>query len=47
VVGFLDPDHPKKLMPRLSRLFQRAALSPEEVDLLRGLCKMMERAARR
>jgi tRNA/rRNA methyltransferase len=41
-VGFLDPAHPKKLMPRLSRLLQRARLSPEEVDLLRGLCKRME-----
>jgi tRNA C32,U32 (ribose-2'-O)-methylase TrmJ len=29
-------------MPRLSRLLQRARLSPEEVDLLRGLCKRME-----
>jgi len=41
-VGFLDPAHPKKLMPRLARLLQRARLSPEEVDLLRGLCKRME-----
>lgn len=46
-VGFLDPAHPKKLMPRLARLLQRARLSPEEVDLLRGLCKMMEQPRQR
>lgn len=46
-VGFLDPAHPKKLMPRLARLMQRARLSPEEVDLLRGLCKMMEQPRQR
>jgi tRNA/rRNA methyltransferase len=42
-IGFLDPAHPKKLMPRLRRLFLRARLSPEEVDLLRGISKLMER----
>jgi tRNA/rRNA methyltransferase len=46
-VGYLDPDHPKKLMPRLRRLFARARLEEEEVDLLRGICKMMEKSARR
>jgi len=44
-VGYLDPAHPKKLMPRMRRLFARARLEQEEVDLLRGVCKMMERAA--
>lgn len=46
-IGFLDPAHPKKLMPRLRRLVLRARLRPEEVDLLRGVCKRMERSARR
>jgi tRNA/rRNA methyltransferase len=46
-VGYLDPDHPKKLMPRLRRLFSRTRLEQEEVDLLRGICKMMERSAER
>jgi tRNA/rRNA methyltransferase len=46
-VGYLDPEHPKKLMPRMRRLFSRARLEQEEVDLLRGVCKMMERAASR
>ncbi|HYF60827.1 MAG TPA: RNA methyltransferase [Burkholderiaceae bacterium] len=46
-IGFLDPGHPKKLMPRMRRLFLRARLRAEEVDLLRGVCKLMERANRR
>ncbi len=42
-IGFLDPAHPRKLVPRLRRLVLRARLRPEEVDLLRGVCKLMER----
>jgi len=42
-IGYLDPLHPKKLMPRMRRLFLRTRLSAEEVDLLRGICKLMER----
>lgn len=45
-IGFLDPAHPKKLMPRLRRLFARTRLEVEEVDLLRGICKMTELAGR-
>jgi tRNA/rRNA methyltransferase len=40
-VGFLDPRHPKKLMPRMRHLFSRAELSREETDLLRGVCTAM------
>ncbi len=43
-IGFLDPAHPKKLMPRLRRLFSRTRLEAEEVDLLRGICRMAELA---
>jgi len=43
-IGFLDPAHPKKLMPRLRRLFGRTRLESEEVDLLRGICNMTEQA---
>ncbi len=46
VIGFLDPAHPKKLMPRLRRLLARSRLEAEEVDLLRGVCKMAEQAGR-
>jgi tRNA/rRNA methyltransferase len=44
-IGFLDPAAPKKLMPRMRRLFLRAGLRTEEVDLLRGVCKQMLLAA--
>lgn len=35
--GFLDPANPKRLMPRLRRLFGRAGLEHEEVNILRGM----------
>lgn len=41
--GFLDPDHPKRLMPRLRRLFDRIRLERDEVSLLRGLLKSFMR----
>ena len=40
-IGFLDPAAPKKLMPRLNQLFNRAKLSPEEIHILRGVAKAM------
>jgi len=39
--GFLNPGHPKKLMPRLRRLFNRAQLEREEVNILRGVIKAL------
>jgi tRNA/rRNA methyltransferase len=45
--GFLDPEHPKKLMPRLRRLFARAALEPDEVNILRGILKAMSQPKKR
>ncbi|HSC94491.1 MAG TPA: RNA methyltransferase [Burkholderiales bacterium] len=39
--GFLNPEHPKKLMPRLRRLFNRAELEREEVNILRGVIKAL------
>ncbi len=44
-VGFLDPAAPKKLMPRLNQLFNRAQLAPEEIHILRGVAKAMIEAA--
>lgn len=35
--GFLDPANPRRLMLRLRRLFARAGLEKEEVNILRGL----------
>jgi tRNA/rRNA methyltransferase len=45
-IGFLDPASPKKLMPRLNQLFNRAGLSPEEIHILRGIAKAMSQQAR-
>ncbi len=42
-IGYLDPEAPKKLMPRLRRLFARARLEREEVQWLRGIAKAMLR----
>lgn len=36
-LGFLNADNPKKLMPRLKRLFSRTGLETEEVNILRGV----------
>ena len=44
-IGFLDPEAPKKLMPRLNQMFNRAQLLPEEVHILRGVAKSMLKAA--
>jgi tRNA/rRNA methyltransferase len=35
--GFLDPANPKRLIPRLRRLFGRVGLEQEEVNILRGM----------
>ncbi|MDV7401074.1 hypothetical protein RZS08_57180, partial [Arthrospira platensis SPKY1] len=45
-VGYLDPAAPKKLMPRLQQLFNRAEVTAEEIHMLRGVAKaMLETAA--
>ena len=44
-IGFLDPAAPKKLMPRLNQLFNRAQLTQEEIHILRGVAKSMIEAA--
>jgi tRNA/rRNA methyltransferase len=40
-IGFLDPRAPKKLMPRLRQLFNRAQPTREEIHILRGIAKAM------
>jgi len=40
-IGFLDADNPRKLMPRLKRLFARTGLETEEVNILRGIARQM------
>ncbi len=38
-IGFLNPEAPKKLMPRLAQLLNRAQPTPEEIHILRGIAK--------
>jgi tRNA/rRNA methyltransferase len=45
-IGFLDPGAPKKLLPRLRRLVQRAQLTEEEVHILRGIARAATLARR-
>jgi tRNA/rRNA methyltransferase len=40
-IDFLDADHPKKLMPRLKRLFSRTQLEVEDVNILRGIARQI------
>lgn len=40
-IDFLDPTNPKKLMPRLRRLFSRTQLETEEVNILRGIARQI------
>jgi tRNA/rRNA methyltransferase len=43
---FLNPDMPKRLMTRLRRLFARAQLEKEEVNILRGVLTAKDRPPR-
>lgn len=45
-IDFLDPALPRRLMPRLRRLFSRARLEKEEVNILRGILKAILRQDR-
>lgn len=40
--GFHNPDQPKRLVPKLRRLFARAGLERDEVNILRGLLSAVE-----
>ncbi len=46
-IDYLDPASPKKLMPRLNQLFNRAGVTQEEIHILRGVAKAMLQAAGR
>ena len=41
-VGFLNPKEPKKLMQRVRRIYARASLEKEEVNILRGILKLTQ-----
>ena len=44
-IDFLDPAAPKKLLPRLNQLANRAQLASEEIHILRGIAKMILKKA--
>ncbi len=44
--GFLDPASPKRLPPRLRRLLARARLEVEEVNILHGFLKAVDKLRR-
>ena len=41
--GFLNPANPKRLLPRLRRLFGRVGLEKEEVNILRGMLNAFDK----
>jgi tRNA/rRNA methyltransferase len=43
----LNPDMPKRLLPRLRRLFARAGLEKEEVNILRGIIARIDQLVAR
>lgn len=45
-IGFLDPEKPKHLMPRLRRLYGRSAVNRSEMSILRGILTETQKVAR-
>jgi tRNA/rRNA methyltransferase len=45
-IGYLDPQAPKKLMPRLQQLANRAQLTQDEVHILRGIARAIAQRRR-
>ena len=41
--GFLDPQQPKRLLPKLRRLFGRIELERDEINILRGILDAVEK----
>lgn len=46
-IGFLNPASPKRLMPKLRRLFSRTRLEKEEINILRGMLAAMEKGSQK
>jgi tRNA/rRNA methyltransferase len=42
VSGFLNPDHPRALLLRLRRLFNRAELDQNEINILEGILSALD-----
>jgi len=45
-LNFLDPSHPRLLMRRLHRLFNRAELTVTEINILRGILSAAQKAVK-
>jgi len=45
-IGFLDPEKPKHLMPRLRRLYGRSEVNRSEMSILRGILTETQKVAR-
>ena len=43
-IGFLDPASPKRLMPRLQQLINRAQPTADELHILRGIARAVAQA---
>jgi tRNA (cytidine32/uridine32-2'-O)-methyltransferase len=41
-IGFLNPEHPRRLMRRLRRLFNRARPDQQEINILRGILSAVQ-----
>ena len=46
-IDFLDPAVPRKLLPRLQQLLNRAQLTTEEIHILRGVARAIEKKCQR
>jgi tRNA/rRNA methyltransferase len=46
-IGYFDPQVPRKLMPRLQQLLNRAELSNDEVQILRGIARAAQLAIKK
>ncbi|MFK0086785.1 tRNA (cytosine(32)/uridine(32)-2'-O)-methyltransferase TrmJ [Pseudomonas sp. NPDC090755] len=45
-IGFLDPQKPRHLMPRLRRLYGRSSVNRSEMSILRGILTETQKVAR-
>jgi tRNA/rRNA methyltransferase/tRNA (cytidine32/uridine32-2'-O)-methyltransferase len=45
--GFLDPEKPRQVMRRLRRLFNRADVDRNEVNILRGILTSVQETVRK
>jgi tRNA C32,U32 (ribose-2'-O)-methylase TrmJ len=43
LIGYINPKAPKRLFERLRRMYARASLEKEEVNLLRGMLTLTQK----